>query len=143
MLPIRRYNQNWIPSIFDDFFDTDWMKRTNATAPAINVSETQTAYEVEVAAPGMSKDDFRIHVDDDHNLVISMEHKAEQTDEQKDRRYLRREFNYTKFQQTLILPDDVNQKEIKAKVENGVLHVELPKQTPEQKEKLLQHIEIG
>ncbi|MBR1889996.1 MAG: Hsp20/alpha crystallin family protein [Alloprevotella sp.] len=142
MLPTKRYNQNWIPSIFDDFFDYDWMKRTNATAPAINVAETEKAYEVEVAAPGMSKENFHIHIDEDNNLVISMERKGETSNEQKERRYLRREFNYTKFQQALILPDDVDRKEISAKVENGVLLVELPKQTPEQKQQLMQHIEV-
>lgn len=142
MLPTKRYNQDWIPSIFDDFFDYDWMHHTNATAPAINVAETDKAYEVEVAAPGMSKENFHIHIDDDNNLVISMEQKKEAADEKKDRRYLRREFNYTKFQQTLILPDDVDKKQIGAKVENGILLVTLPKQTPEQKQQLMQHIEV-
>lgn len=142
MLPTKRYNQDWIPSIFDDFFDYDWMRHTNATAPAINVAETDKAYEVEVAAPGMSKENFHIHIDDDNNLVISMEQKKEVADEKKDRRYLRREFNYTKFQQTLILPDDVDKKQIGAKVENGILLVTLPKQTPEQKQQLMQHIEV-
>ena len=57
-------------------------------------------------------------------------------------RYLRREFYYSKFQQALILPDDVDKMSISAQVENGILSVTLPKQTPEQKEKLLQHIEV-
>ena len=142
MLPIRRYNQNWMPALFDDFFDTDWMKRTNATAPAINVSEDEKEYRVELAAPGMSKDDFRVHIDDDNNLVIKMEKKQETKEEPKNRRYLRREFSYTKFQQTLILPDDVDKKGIGASVEHGVLTVSLPKLTPEQKQQTLQHIEV-
>ena len=63
MTPIRKnYNQNWLPSIFNDFFDNDWMVKANATAPAINVLESDTDYKVEVAAPGMTKEDFNIHL---------------------------------------------------------------------------------
>lgn len=141
MLPIKRYNQNWMPSIFDDLFANDFVNRTNATAPAINVLEDETAYHVELAAPGMAKENFNIHVDDDNNLVIKMEKKQEQ-EEKKAQRYLRREFSYTKFQQTLILPEDVDKKAITANVENGVLNVKLPKLTPEQKQQTLQHIEV-
>ena len=77
MTPVRRYNQTWLPSIFDDFFDTNWMNKTNATAPAINVIENDAEYLVEVAAPGMTKADFDVHIDEDGNLVISMEKKSE------------------------------------------------------------------
>ncbi len=74
MMPVRKYNnQNWLPSIFNDFFDNDWMVRTNATAPAINVSESDKDYKVEVAAPGMTKEDFNIHLSEDNELVITME----------------------------------------------------------------------
>ena len=77
-MPIRKYyNQNWLPSIFNDFFDNDWMEKTNATAPAINVIESEKNYKVEVAAPGMTKDDFNIHLGDDNELVISMENGKE------------------------------------------------------------------
>ena len=103
MMPIRKYyNQNWLPSIFNDFFDNDWMEKANATAPAINVIESEKNYKVEVAAPGMTKDDFNIHLGDDNELVISMEKKVENEDKNKeDKKYLRREFSYTKFQQSL------------------------------------------
>ena len=60
MLPARRNNQNWIPDIFNDFFDTDWMVRTNATAPAINVLENEHDYKLELAAPGLTKEDFKL-----------------------------------------------------------------------------------
>ena len=155
----RNYSQNWLPSIFDDFFDNNWMNRTNATAPAINVLERRDAYVVEVAAPGMTKKDFDIHIDENNNLIISMEKKEEHKEgdncgcngeakgtavkcKEDESRYLRREFYYSKFQQALILPDDVDKMSISAQVENGILSVTLPKQTPEQKEKLLQHIEV-
>ncbi len=145
MMPVRR-NQNWLPSIFNDFFDNDWMERANATAPAINVLETEKEYKVEVAAPGMTKEDFNVHIDEDSNLVITMEKKNESKEENKDDkkegRYLRREFSYSKFQQTMILPDDVDKEKISAHVEHGVLNIELPKFTQEAREKSKKVIDI-
>ena len=141
MMPIRR-TQSWVPSIFNDFFDNDWMVKANATAPAINVIETEKEYKVEVAAPGMTKEDFNIHINEENDLVISMEKKAENTEEKKEGRYLRREFSYTKFQQTLILPDDVHKNKIDAKVNDGVLKIELPKVAPEEKPKTSRQIEV-
>ena len=80
MMPVRR-TQNWLPSIFNDFFDNDWMVKANATAPAINVFETEKEYKVELAAPGMTKEDFNVHIDEENNLVISMEKKTESKEE--------------------------------------------------------------
>ena len=140
-MPVRR-TQNWLPSIFNDFFDNEWMEKANATAPAINVIESETDYKVEVAAPGMKKEDFNIHIDEENDLVISMEKKEEKNEEKKESRYLRREFSYSKFQQTLILPDDVDKEHIDAKVENGVLTIDLPKHKPEQVAKATRNIEI-
>ena len=128
--------------MFDDFFDNEWMKKTNATAPAINVIESDTEYKVEVAAPGMNKEDFNIHVDESGNLVIAMEKKAEKKEEDKKSRYLRREFSYTKFQQTLILPEDVVKDTINASMNDGVLNIELPRKTPEAKSNITKVIEI-
>ncbi|SDG56268.1 HSP20 family protein [Prevotella communis] len=133
---------NWIPTVFNDFFDTDFMPRANCTAPAINVKETDKAYVVELAAPGMKKEDFNVHINDEGNLIVKMEKKNENKEEDKSARYLRREFSYSKFEQTLLLPDDVKREDIKAHVENGVLTVELPKQV-EEKVKLSRQIEIG
>lgn len=128
--------------MFDDFFDNEWMKKTNATAPAINVIETDTEYKVEVAAPGMNKEDFNVHVDENGNLVIAMEKKSEKKEEDKKSRYLRREFSYTKFQQTLILPEDVVKDTINASMNDGVLNIELPRKTPEPKNNIAKVIEI-
>lgn len=78
MMPTKRnYNQEWLPSIFNDFFDNEWMAKANATAPAINVIESDKDYKVEVAAPGMTKEDFNIHLSEDNELVITMEKKNE------------------------------------------------------------------
>ena len=126
MLPVISRN-NWMPEVFNDFFDTDFMTRTKATAPAINVKETEKDYTVEVAAPGMTKDDFNVNIDKDGNLHIHMEAHTEKKDEDKKSHYLRREFAYSKFEQTLLLPDDVEKEAIAARVNDGVLTVTLPK----------------
>ena len=139
----RNYNQEWLPSIFNDFFDNDWMAKANATAPAINVIESDKDYKVEVAAPGMTKDDFNIHLSEDNELVITMEKKNEKKEEDKEnKKYLRREFSYSKFQQSLVLPDDVEKDKIGATVNNGVLTIDLPKRQPEEKAKVNRSIEI-
>ena len=126
MLPVISRN-NWMPEVFNDFFDTDFMTRTKATAPAINVKETEKDYTVEVAAPGMTKDDFNVNIAKDGNLHIHMEAHTEKKEEDKKSHYLRREFAYSKFEQTLLLPDDVEKEAIAARVNDGVLTVTLPK----------------
>jgi HSP20 family protein len=118
---------SWIPEVFNDFFANDLMPKANATAPAINVKESDKAYTVELAAPGMKKEDFYVHINDEGNLTIKMEQKENKKEEDKSTRYLRREFSYTRYEQTLILPDDVDKDKIGARVEHGVLTVELPK----------------
>lgn len=152
MRTLARRNE-WFPEIFNDFFGTNWVPtlKTNTTAPAINVMEKENGYVVEVAAPGMSKDDFSIELNEDDNLVIKLEKKTEQKEEEtpenqeakKNFRYLRREFSYAKYQQTLILPEDVDREAIGAKVEHGVLTVELPKLQPKEKANISRKIEIG
>ena len=141
MMPMMRTN-SWIPTVFNDLFDADFMPRANATAPAINVKENDKEYTVEVAAPGMKKEDFNVHINDEGNLIIKMEQKQDQKEEDKNTRYLRREFSYSKYEQTLILPDDVKKDAISAHVEHGVLTVQLPK-IVEEKVKVSRQIEIG
>lgn len=141
MTPTRR-NAAWLPDVFNDFFSTDFMPKANATAPAINVLESDKGYTVELAAPGMRKEDFCVHINDEGNLIIKMENKQENKEENKNMRYLRREFSYSKFEQTLILPDDVDKDKIAAKVDNGVLTVELPK-IEESKVKVARQITVG
>lgn len=167
MTPMKKmYRQEWVPSIFSDFFDTNWMGRAKATAPAINVIEKKDEYKVQVAAPGMTKDDFRIHIDEAGDLVITMEKccncddkekecddkekeckdnkecKESECCDEKECKYLRREFSYAKFEQTLILPDDVDKSHIKAKVKHGVLHIKLPRKIAEEKPQVQQTITI-
>ena len=130
MVPVRR-NQNWLPSIFNDFLTNDWlMERRNTTAPAVNIIENDDEYKIEVAAPGMTREDFKVHINEDNELIISMEKKAEEKEEEDKKRkgtYLRREFSYTQFQQSLLLPDNVERDKISAKVEHGVMCIDIPK----------------
>ena len=144
MTPIKNYNnQNWLPSFFNDFFDNDWMIKANANAPAINVIEGEKDYKVEVAAPGMTKEDFNIHIGSENELVISMEKKNEKKEESKEnRRFLRREFSYSKFEQTFVLPENVDKEKISASVNDGILTIELPKISAEEKAKINRVIEI-
>ena len=143
MLPVRITADSWLPDIFNDFFDNSWMERANCTAPAINVIENEKEYEVELAAPGLAKEDFQIHIDSEGNLQIAMEKKNEHKEGHKHGRYLRREFSYEKYAQTLLLPDDVDQEKIEAKMENGVLNIHLPKREKVQQEEKVKQITIG
>lgn len=140
MLPVMNRNL-WMPEEFNDFFDTDFMPRVSATAPAINVKESEKDYTVELAAPGLTKDDFNVNIDNDGNLHIKIENKSNKKDEDKKSHYLRREFSYSKYEQTLLLPDDVEKDKIAASVNHGVLTVELPKLVKAE-EKAARQIEI-
>ena len=139
----RNQNQGWFPLFFNDFFKDDWKVGTSTNVPAINVKESEDAYIVEVAAAGMTKDDFTVHIDDDNDLVITMEKKNENETENKAERYLRREFTYSKFRQTMVLPDSINKEKIDAKVEHGVLTVQLPKLTEQDIQKKQRAITVG
>jgi HSP20 family protein len=97
---------------------------------------------VEVAAPGMTKEDCNVMVDDDNNLIISFEKKNESEEKDKKGKYLRREFSYTQFQRTMILPENAEKDKINAKVENGVLMVEIPVKKEDEKVTKAKRIEI-
>ncbi|HHT33656.1 MAG: Hsp20 family protein [Proteiniphilum sp.] len=125
MTIIRRTN-NWLPSVFNDVFGNEWMPSNNRSVPAINIQQNDNGFLVEVAAPGMTKEDCNIRIDEENNLVITFEKKNESEEKDQKGSYLRREFSYTQFQRTMILPDNVEKDQISAKVENGVLSVTIP-----------------
>ena len=143
MVPARR-NQNWLPSIFNDFFDNEWLEKRNTTSPAVNIIENEDEFRIEVAAPGMTKEDFHVDVNPDNELVISMEKKNEEKEEDPKKKgtYLRREFSYSRFQQSLLLPDNVETEKISAKVEHGVMTIDIPKKKVEEKAPASRRIEI-
>ena len=144
MLLVRRNNSmNWLNSWFNDnFFDTDVVARTNATAPAVNVKENEKAYVMEVAAPGLKKEQVHMNIDKDGFLNVAIENKAENKDENKKEHYLRREFSYSSYQQSYQLPDNVDREKISAKVSDGVLEIELPKVAPSAVKDNVKHIEV-
>ena len=74
-------NNGWLPTVFDDFFNTDFMPRANSTAPAVNVKESETAYIMELAAPGIKKEYCRVAINDEGNLTIAIENKQEHKQE--------------------------------------------------------------
>ena len=122
-----------MPTVFEDFLNNDWMPRANSTAPAVNVKESEKAYTMELAAPGIKKEYCRVAINDEGNLTIAIENKQEHKHEDKHHHYLRREFSYSNYEQSYTLPDDVVKDQISAKVEDGILTVTMPKTEPKQK----------
>ncbi len=141
MLPARKfYGQNFMPDFFNDFFGNIALDGT-AKAPAVNVLEDETSFKIEVAAPGMTKEDFKVHINKDGNLVIEVDKKCD-CKEEKEGKYIRKEFTCTKFHQTLVLPDNVDRDEIQANADNGVLYINLPKMQKQKVEEQKRMIEV-
>ena len=147
-------SNGWFPTMFDDFFNTDFMPRANSTAPAVNVKETDKSYVMELAAPGIKKEYCRVAINDKGNLTIAIEkggvrdvdnidggHQQEHKHEDSHHHYLRREFSYSNYEQSYTLPDDVVKDQISAKVEDGILTVTMPKTEP--KQKVIKAIEVS
>ncbi|MCU0345446.1 MAG: Hsp20/alpha crystallin family protein [Saprospiraceae bacterium] len=138
-------------SMFNEFFNHDFpVSFRNGQvqkSPAVNVAETKDAYRLEVAAPGLAKEDFEVKVDKDQ-LTISAkksernEVKPETTEAKPEERYTRREFSYFEFKRSFHLPETVDANNIKASYENGVLNVVIEKKA-EAKPQPARVIEIG
>ncbi len=136
-----------IPSLLDNLWSRDWMdwsnlnfSNTNTTLPAVNVRENDNEYAIELAAPGMSKDDFRINLED-NVLTISSEKKEQK--EEKNEQYSRREFSYQSFQRSFTLPEyQVDREKVTAKYSDGILHIIIPKRE-EARPKPARKIEIS
>ncbi|WP_373056800.1 Hsp20/alpha crystallin family protein [Zunongwangia sp. H14] len=129
---IKRNEANWLPSVFDDMFRTDWLGGTTnvnsigTSIPAVNIHETDDAFSVEVAAPGKKKEDFNIELDNDV-LTISSEEKKENETSDNNGRFTRKEFSYSTFKRSFSLPDSVDSGKISASYNEGVLQIALPK----------------
>ena len=141
MLQVMNSN-SWFPTMFDDFFNNDWMPKMKATAPAVNVKEDANAYTMELAVPGIKKEFCRVNINADGNLEVAIENKLEHKEENKKEHFLRREFSYSNYQQTYVLPDDIVKDQIAAKVDNGVLTITLPKFTKEEVKQIQRQINI-
>lgn len=148
MTLIKRSNSLFpsVPSFFDDFLTRDVFERSNtnngygSSLPAVNIKEDDNNFEVEVAVPGLKREDFNIELEKDV-LTISSENKTKsETDESN---FMRREFRYSSFKRTFSLPENkVNGDKVNAKYTDGVLHVTLPKKE-EAKPKPVRTIKIG
>jgi len=129
---IKRTHENWLPSVVDDMFKTDWLGGTSninnigVSIPAVNITEKDDTFEVEVAAPGKAKEDFNIELDADV-LTISATSKNENEGQDKNGKYTRREFSYSTFKRAFSLPDSVDNSKIAASYNNGVLLLTIPK----------------
>jgi HSP20 family protein len=138
-----------LPSLLNDFFMDDWFdssirnwRSSGATLPAVNVSETNDDFVIEVAAPGMNRDDFKVELD---NNILSISAELEDKNETSDQNgnYNRREFNYQSFQRSFSLPENkVEGAKISAKYKDGILHVTVPKRE-EAKIKPARQITVG
>lgn len=148
-MSLSRRNPHPVPSfarMFDDFFGSDFFdvspfSTTSTSVPAVNVKENDDAFIVEVAAPGMTREDFKIELN--HNrLTISSEKKAEHADRDEEGRFTRREFSYQHFSRSFTLPDTVAGENISAAYTDGLLKLTLPKKE-EAKPKPVRVIEIS
>lgn len=122
-----------VNSFFDDFITKDlfdWTDKNFASLgsnlPSVNLKETDTNIEIELAAPGMKKEDFKVEIENDM-LMISSEKEEEKEEVGKKDNYIRKEFNYQSFCRTFSLPDTANENKIEANYKDGILHVVIEK----------------
>ena len=130
---LARINRSYVPAYWDDFFNDKFFNQLKSTdskgsRPGVNVSEDEKGYTIEVAVPGIARDDFNLEIESDV-LTISTELK-ENKDEQK-QNFLRREFDYQSFKRRFQLPETVDQEQIKASCDAGILTLSLPKMEEE------------
>lgn len=138
-------NSIWLPGILDNFIFENKLDAFNHnyeifSIPAINIIENLPNFVVELAAPGLRKTDFNIEVEEDR-LIISSKKVEENTEENKDFHFIKREFNYQSFERSFMLPENINTEDIQANYENGVLRVTLPKM--EEKKAFKKMVEIS
>ena len=133
--------QDFMPALFNDLMN---MNMVSYSEPKMNIVESKDDYKIQYSVPGLKKEDLKISIDNDGNLVVEMNKQNEKKDEKKETnvRYLRHEFSSEQFRNTLMLPDDIHRDKITAKVDNGILEIVLPKVTVEEKKALMQTIEV-
>lgn len=132
---------SWFDNFFDNSLGTEFLSNFNTgiTLPAVNIKETNNAFILELAIPGMKKSDFIIDVE---NKVLSISSEVKSENEEKNEIYTRREFGYSSFKRTFTLPDSIESDKVKASYKDGILIVTLPKRE-EAKQKPPKRIEIS
>ena len=137
---VTRRNQDFMPTLFNELMN--WNDTTYST-PRMNIMETKDNYKLELCIPGLTKDDVKLSIDTEGNLVVEMTKETKNEKKNEEMRYLRHEFSVEHFRQTVMLPEDIHKEQIRAKVENGILDIVIPKVTVEEKKQAVQTIEIG
>ena len=137
---VTRRNQDFMPTLFNELMN--W-NDTNYSTPRMNIMETKDDYKLELCIPGLTKEDVKLSIDAEGNLVVEMTKETKHEEKNNEVRYLRHEFSVEHFRQTVMLPEDIHKEQIKAKVENGILEIVIPKVTMEEKKQTVQTIEIG
>ena len=135
---VTRRNQDFMPTLFNELMN--WNDTTYST-PRMNIMETKDNYKLELCIPGLTKEDVKLSIDAEGNLVVEMV-KETKKENKEEMRYLRHEFSVEHFRQTVMLPDDIHKEQISAKVENGILDIVIPKVTVEEKKQAIQTIEV-
>ena len=130
-----------MPTLFNELMN--WNDTTYST-PRMNIMETKDNYKLELCIPGLTKEDVKLSIDAEGNLVVEMvkENKSEKKENKEEMRYLRHEFSVEHFRQTVMLPEDIHKEQISAKVENGILDIVIPKVTIDEKKQAVQTIEV-
>jgi len=143
MLPSLRTRTAW-PNLVEEFFNGDAFPRffeneTRRSLPAVNIIEGKEDYKIEVAAPGLNKEDFKINLE---NNVLTVSSEKEEKQEVKDEKVMRKEFSYFSFSRSFTLPQTVHTDKIKATHKDGILQVTIPKRD-EAKDKPAREIKIS
>ena len=138
---VTRRNQDFMLTLFNELMN--WNDTTYST-PRMNIMETKDNYKLELCIPGLTKEDVKLSIDAEGNLVVEMvkENTSEKKENKEEMRYLRHEFSVEHFRQTVMLPEDIHKEQISAKVENGILDIIIPKVTVEEKKQAMQTIEV-
>lgn len=126
-MSLVKRNSILFPTIMNEFFKPDWfggMENFNTDVPAVNIKENEKDFELELAMPGMKKDDFNVEVDDG---VLTISSEVNNEDETKEENYTRREFSYASFRRSFTLPETVDEDNINATYVDGILRLTLPK----------------
>lgn len=140
--PVRRNLFPGFTNLFDDFFNDEvFSNRLVGTVPSVNIKETEDTYFIELAAPGMKKDDIKIEADN-NQLTISSEKEMRNEEKDENGKYTMREFNYQSFSRSFTLPESANAEKISANYKDGVLNISIPKKE-EAKQKPVRTIKIG
>lgn len=132
-----------LSDLFDDFFNadiSDYLAERKTSVPAVNIKETEKEYQMEMAAPGMKKENFKVKLEND---VLTVVGEKEVKEEENTKKLRRKEFNYSSFQRSFFLPENINSEKIEATYTDGILLVSIPKKDDTREEAKSKQINIS